>query len=116
MNPITWAGSPWGGNANTTTGDCQAGGGNDEIILAAAETFSDDELNGLVVEITAGTGAGQKRMITDYAGGTDTATVDSNWGTNPDATSDYSIYPCPGVISGSTLYAVSYTHLTLPTN
>lgn len=47
----------------------------------------DDEYNGLVVLIVAGTGVGQQRGITDYVGSTQVVTVDGNWATNPDNTS-----------------------------
>lgn len=61
------------------------------IVLAAAESFADDELNNSVIRIMSGTGAGQSRLITDYAGATDTATVSPNWTTNPGATSVYAV-------------------------
>ena len=72
------------------TGTAQ-GGSASTIQLAAGETFADDEMNGNVVKVTGGTGAGQARVITDYVGSTDTATVTPNWITNPDATSTYEI-------------------------
>ncbi len=43
------------------------------------------------IEIISGTGLGQARRITQYNGTTRVATVDSNWGTNPNGTSVYSI-------------------------
>lgn len=67
------------------------GGSSSTIQLAAGETFADDELNTNVVKITSGTGAGQARLITDYVGSTDTATVTPSWTTNPDATSVYEV-------------------------
>ena len=78
------------------------GGTSSTIQLAAGETFSDNELNGNVVNIHTGTGAGQSRVITSYTGATDTATVTPNWTTTPDNTSQYE------VIAGSTnLSAIS---------
>lgn len=53
---------------------------------------SDDQYNGWVVEITGGTGSGQKRLIADYVGGTRVASVASDWTTNPDSTSTYELY------------------------
>ena len=47
--------------------------------------------NDCYVEITSGTGAGQIRQITDYNSGTEVATVDTFWNTNPDNTSNYRI-------------------------
>lgn len=72
------------------TGTAQ-GGTASTIQLAAAETYIDDEINGAEISITAGTGAGQDAIITDYVGSSDTATVSPNWTTTPDATSVYSI-------------------------
>lgn len=61
------------------------------LVLAASSTFANDELNGNVARIVGGTGVGQARIITDYVGATDTATVTPNWITTPDATSVYEI-------------------------
>jgi len=81
-----------GGTGLTPLASGTAQGGTASTIqLAAGETFADDELNGNVVKITSGTGAGQSRVITDYAGATDTATIAPNWTTNPDATSVYEV-------------------------
>lgn len=66
------------------------------IQLAAAETFANDELNGQMVTIVSATlGAGQSRMITDYVGATDTATVNT-WDTTPTGTITYVVTPGPG--------------------
>lgn len=63
--------------------------------LASASTFANDELNGSVVVITGGsTGVGQSRVITDYAGSTDTATVDA-WTTTPTGTITYVVFAAP---------------------
>lgn len=57
--------------------------------LAAGETFANDEIIGATVFIrSATTGAGQSRVITDYVGATDTATVDT-WTTTPTGTITY---------------------------
>lgn len=76
------------------------GGTASTIQLAATETFADDELNHQVVKVTSGTGAGQSRLITDYTGSTDTATVTPNWATNPDATSVYEVVDGPVFVAG----------------
>lgn len=51
---------------------------------------TDDYYNNGMVKIVSGTGSGQVRTVTDYAGSTRTATV-STWTTNPDSTSIYEI-------------------------
>ena len=75
------------------SGTCQAPADNTEAKLAASETFADDELNGNVIKITSGTGAGQSRVITDYTGATDLCAVTPNFTTTLDATSVYEIVP-----------------------
>lgn len=77
-----------------TTGTAQSGTSS-TIVLAAAEALGDDVVNGGTLVILSGTGAGQSRIITDYVTATDTATVDPNWGTNPDSTSVYAIFRTP---------------------
>ena len=70
---------------------CQAGGGNNEIILdAGASAVNGFYINDLVV-LTSGTGVGQQRHIDSYVGATKTATVNRDWTTNPDATTTFSI-------------------------
>lgn len=77
------------GTAQAVTGTAQAGDAT-HITLAAGSSASDDAYNGKIIEITAGTGAGQSKTIADYAGSTKIATVTA-WETNPDATSVYLI-------------------------
>jgi len=84
---ITGAGT---GLTPLASGTAQAGTAS-TIQLASGESFADDELNGNVVKVTSGTGAGQARVITDYAGATDTATVIPNWTTNPSSDSVYEV-------------------------
>ncbi|MCK4788135.1 MAG: hypothetical protein KAV87_30610 [Desulfobacteraceae bacterium] len=70
---------------------CQAGGGNDEVILdAAASAVNDFYIYDLIV-LSSGTGAGQQRHIDSYVGATNICTVNRNWTTNPDATTGYVI-------------------------
>ena len=45
----------------------------------------------MYIELTSGTGSGQKRHIEDYVGSTKVATVDTAWTTQPDATTHYAI-------------------------
>jgi hypothetical protein len=71
-------------------GTAQAGSTVSSVILDAGETLTtDDEANGTIIEIYAGTGAGQRRVITDYVFSTNTATVEPALQTAPDATSKY---------------------------
>lgn len=81
-------------------GTAQAGGAS-TITLASGASAVDDNYNGFVLEIESGTGAGQVKKISDYVGSTKVATVDSAWSTNPDATSVYTIYGRPVLVSDS---------------
>jgi hypothetical protein len=74
-----------------TTGTVRQGGTSSQILLAASQVFLDDELNGMTVTITGGTGATQSRTITDYTRSTNTALVSPTWTTNPSNTSTYEI-------------------------
>lgn len=53
------------------------------VTLDASASATDDLYNGLAVVIVSGTGAGQARLITDYAGVTRVASVTPNWIVNP---------------------------------
>ena len=78
-------------SVTTDTGTAQAGGA-DTITLKAATSFtSDDQPNGMFIEITAGTGSGQTRHVEDYVASTKVLTVYPDWDTAPDATSQYEI-------------------------
>ncbi len=72
------------------SGTAQAGAAT-TITLAAGDTQPDDYYNTMTIEIMSGTGAGEVKTIDDYVKSTKVATVDSAWGTNPDATSVYAI-------------------------
>ena len=76
------------------TGTADAGAAN-TIDLETGANTNDDFYNHTVIIITAGTGAGQERLITDYVGSTQQATVTPAWvsGLEPDATSEYEIIP-----------------------
>ncbi len=107
---------PWttgaGGTGLTALaeGTARAGGSSTQILLATAETFGNDELNGNVVNIIAGTGAGQSRVIIDHDSATDTSTVIPAWITNPDATSVYEI-----VQGSANIAAIELADPDLPT-
>jgi hypothetical protein len=78
-------------SVTSDNGTAQAGGA-DTITLKAASSFtSDDQPNGMFIEITGGTGSGQTRHIEDYVASTKVATVFPAWTTQPDNTSQYDI-------------------------
>lgn len=90
------------GDTAAETGTSQAGAAT-TITLAAGANAADDYYNGWYIKITNDSPAGalnQIRKVTDYVGATKVATVASAWGTNPDATSTYSLFnrPFVGVI------------------
>lgn len=68
------------------SGTAVAGAGS-SITLDAGASAVNDIYVGLVVVIVSGTGAGQARVINDYDGGTQVASVENPWATNPDNTS-----------------------------
>ena len=84
------SGGGGGGLTALASGTAQAGASN-TIQLATGESAIDDTHNGCIVNVTAGTGAGQSRLIRDYTGSSKQCTVSPNWATNPDATSEYEI-------------------------
>lgn len=77
--------------ARTHDGLAQAGGVN-TITLASTARGSDGYYTDSLVAIISGTGVGQERKVTGYVGATKVATVDTNWTTTPDATSEYVVY------------------------
>ena len=87
-------------NISTTDGRIASGTAqaatSTSIQLASGETFANDEIVGSVVVITGGsTGVGQSRIISDYVGSTDTATISPAWTTTPTGTITYAVYPAP---------------------
>lgn len=77
-------------STNHTSGTAQAGSVS-TITLKSASSSTDNIYEGMFVEITGGTGAGQSRIIESYVGSTKVATVHPNWDTAPDATSVYEV-------------------------
>jgi hypothetical protein len=79
-----------------------AAGGASTITLPAtmssgeATSTTDDFYNDMMIHIVAGTGATQVNFITDYVGSTKVATVLDAWGTTPDNTSQFNLFPNPG--------------------
>ena len=90
------------GYVNTNTGTAQTGSTSTTIKLAATASATDDIYNSMTVYISAGTGSGQIKVITDYVGSTKVATV-SAWTTTPDATSVYEVMPAVTISHGSEL-------------
>ena len=79
--------------ATTDTGTAQAGSSN-TITLKAATSFStDDQPNGMFINLTSGTGAGQSRHVEDYVDSTKVLTVYPAWDTAPDNTTGYKVVP-----------------------
>lgn len=87
-------------SVTTDTGSAQAGSSNTITLKAASSFTSDDEPNGMFIEITAGTGAGQTRHVEDYVASTKVLTVYPAWNTAPDATSNYDIKAFKGAAVG----------------
>jgi hypothetical protein len=83
------------------------------ITLEATIDFALNELAGLIVAITSGTGSGQRRTITgNTAGISSVVTVDNNWTTTPDNTSVYEFRyatTATATISGSAGVATGLT-------
>lgn len=77
------------------------------LVLRAAAGFANDEIIGATIVITGGTGIGQARIITDYVGSTDTATVDT-WTTTPSGTITYVVIGTPPA-SATSVPAVNVT-------
>ena len=77
----------------SNTGTAQTGSTANTIKLAATASSVDDYYNDMTVYITSGTGAGELKTITDYVGGTRTATVSTNWTATPTDTSVYQVMP-----------------------
>ncbi len=77
-------------DTNYTSGIAQSADAT-HITLAVGASTANDTYNGSKIEIIGGTGNGQVVTITDYVGGTLTATV-AGWAIQPDSTSKYQIW------------------------
>ena len=86
-------------------GTAQAGAAG-TITLDSGASASDNWYQYTAVQITAGAGAGQTRLITGYTGSTKVAAVTPNWTTNPDATSVFVVRPVAEVVANSVIGAV----------
>lgn len=82
-------------------------------ITDATKSWGTNELQGAMIRIISGTGAGQARIINTNTSSTITVTGSQqgpgNWATTPDATSQYIIYWGPAVLYGKSTAATSST-------
>jgi len=76
----------------TDHGLAQAGE-NTTITLRDSASAIDSTYEDQIIQIMAGTGRGQFRLIDSYVGSTKVATIHGTWTTNPDATSVYVMVP-----------------------
>lgn len=83
------------GHQSIRSGTAQAGAVG-SITLDAGASAVNNFYSNCIVYITGGTGAGQGRFITSYAGATKVAIV-PNWATAPDNTSTFAILPFDAV-------------------
>ena len=65
--------------------------GNNQIQLASGESAVDGTFDPGIVGLLDGTGAGQCRMILEYAGATKIATLNRDWKINPSSDTEYII-------------------------
>lgn len=70
-------------------------------LVDAAPAWGDDDFNNNLIKITGGTGAGQRRVITDTTDAGDVLAIAPDWDVTPDATSTYEIYASVYVASGA---------------
>jgi len=84
-------------NFNTTDSGTAESGTSDTLTDDNKTWTASQWVNGKIT-ITSGTGAGQSKTVTANTG--QTITVDSNWTTNPDSTSVYSLAQAPPWTSG----------------
>ena len=74
------------------------GGGASTITLDTGASADNNAYVGGTVVIVSGTGAGQAGAIASYVGSTKVATIYGTWGTNPDSSSVFAIYPAAPVL------------------
>lgn len=93
--------TPFSGIFLANAGRCPLAGGSTYIYLNSFASSLDNSYVDSSVYISAGTGAGQIRLITDYDGMTKAADVNTAWSVNPDSTSVYKIIPAGNTVTGS---------------
>jgi hypothetical protein len=111
--------SPWSTYPDNTSqyviyrnsGIVQSSAINTIILDGSTGSTVDNVYNGCFIKILSGSGKSQIRLIIKYEGTTKTATIDTRWGIEPDASSTYSIFG----ESGSTTNSTS-TSITLSTD
>ncbi len=99
----------FGGASVGSASGTAVGGAGLTITLAASASAVNDYYNNKFITIASGTGAGQRRKITDYTGASKVALVEA-WTTAPDATSVYSINGGGGVALFKGTYRTSRWH------
>ncbi len=95
--------------AAQNAGTAQAGAA-DTVRLAADASDKNGTYNGMRIDLTAGTGAGQSRTITAYGGADRLATVDKPWETAPDNTTAYRV---TSLVTQGTARGATATTITL---
>lgn len=81
-------------------GTAQAGTA-DTITLVSGSNTNNGFFNGTTIQLSAGAGVGQSRIISDYDGTTKIAVITPAWITTPDSSTDYNI--TPGSVHSSTM-------------
>ncbi len=104
VNPTaasSFAITPFSGIFLANAGRCPLAGGSTYIYLNSFASSLDNSYVDSSVYISAGTGAGQIRLITDYDGMTKAANVNTAWSVTPDSSSVYKIIPAGNTVTGS---------------
>lgn len=78
---------------------CQSGSTASTVKLDAGASASDNFYRDVIVVLTAGTGAGQARVITAYTGATRVATIKRDWVTTPDNTTSFKLIAIPSNVA-----------------
>jgi len=78
-------------SVTSDNGTAQAGSSNTITLKSASSFTTDDQPNGMFIQITSGTGSGQTRHVEDYVASTKVLTVYPAWDTAPNATSQYEV-------------------------
>jgi hypothetical protein len=81
-----------GGSDSINHSGTARGGSINTIVIATDSEGETNALRGFLIRITAGTGSGQSREITDNDETTKVVVVTPDWNTAPDTTSQYEIY------------------------
>jgi hypothetical protein len=74
------------------------------ITIIYAHPEAEGRFANMNITITSGTGAGQRRFITNYVAATNVATVSPDWNVIPDATSSYAIIVDCSKNAGACIY------------